>query len=65
MSNFRVYPGIWIEMIEDIDDLKKGEQYQILHVSTSIFGPHVVAFVGMKGIIPIKLLSKYIKPISN
>ncbi len=65
MANFRAYPGRWIEAIEDIQDLKKGGQYQILSSGGGAFMLPIMTFVGMKASFPAKIAGKHVKPINE
>lgn len=54
MANFRLYPGIYLEICEDVPPtrgiivLKKGKIYQLLHTGTFAWsGVGYVTFVGI------------------
>ncbi len=57
MSNFRVVRGDFIEMQEDVRNLKKGIRYQILNLGYSI------AFVGIHGQFSYKELAGKMLPV--
>lgn len=71
MANFRLYPGIWLKLIKDLEPvpgtgqgLKEGKVVQVLNTgSGSAFSPGWLTFVGIIGSYSLKNLKA--QPIHN
>ena len=62
MANFRLYPGLFVTVIEDLKTVPNSESLIVGEVLQVMYTKFHVAFIGKNGAYPISDLGKYVKP---